>query len=405
MARDGKTLGIDPARMDRVGRYLDERYVRPGLLAGTQMTVLRRGEVVHASTLGYADEERGRKLEEDAIFRIYSMTKPITSIAFMMLVEEGLVPLDDPVHRFIPSWKDLKVYERGELGSFKTRNAAAPMRIVDLLRHTSGLTYDFQEANGVDAAYRELKLLRSGSLDAFVETLSRLPLVFSPGESWNYSVATDVLGYLIGKISRQPFETFLKDRIFKPLGMVDTDFFVAPEKAHRLTACYQLDQAGKRVLQDDPQQSPFLQPPALCGGGGGLVSTSADYLRFCRMLLGRGALDGVRLIGPKTLDLMTVNHIPGGRDLTQASVSLFSEATYSGIGFGLGFAVTENAAKTLIPGSDGEYFWGGMASTSFWVDPTEDLAAVFMTQFIPSSTYPVRRQLRTLVYSALTETA
>ena len=405
MARDGASLGIDTDRMDRVGRYLDARYVQPGLLAGTQMTVLRRGEVVHTSTLGYADEACGRKMEDDAIFRIYSMTKPITSVAFMMLVEEGLVALDDPVHRFIPGWKDLKVYAGGELGAFRTSYTAAPMRIVDLLRHTSGLTYDFQAANGVDAAYRELNLLRSGSLDDFIAALTDLPLVFTPGQSWNYSVSTDVLGYLIGQISGQPFEAFLKARIFDPLGMVDTDFFAPPEKAHRLAACYQLDESGRRVLQDDPQQSSFLHPPKLCGGGGGLVSTSADYLRFCRMLLGRGALDGVRLIGPKTLDLMTANHIPGGRDLTEASVSLFSEATYSGIGFGLGFAVTETPAKTLLPGSRGEFFWGGKASTSYWVDPKEELAAVFMTQLMPSSTYPIRRQLRTLVYSALTETA
>lgn len=405
MSHQATSLGIDPARLGKISAFLQDRYITPGLLAGTQMSVLRRGKLVHSSTLGLADSERGTALEDDTIFRIYSMTKPITSIAFMMLVEDGLVAVDDAVHRFIPEWRGLEVYESGELGSFKTRKTTSPMRMVDLLRHTSGLTYDFQASSPVDAAYRDLKVLRTGTLDEFIHTLSGLPLLFSPGESWNYSVSTDVLGYLVGKISGMPFETFLKERIFKPLGMVDTDFYVPPEKAHRLAACYRLDDDGKRVLQDDPQTSPFLRQPRLCGGGGGLVSTSADYLRFARMLLGRGTLDGVRIIGPKTLDLMTVNHIPGGRDLTQSSISLFSEAAYAGVGFGLGFAITENAAKTLLPGTDGEFFWGGMASTAFWVDPKEDLAVVFMTQIMPSSAYPVRRQLRALVYSALTETA
>ncbi len=392
--------------MDRVRDFLDRTYVQPGLLAGCQLAVLRRSQVVHASTLGLADEARGRPLQDDAIFRIYSMTKPITSIAFMMLVEEGLVGVDDPVHRFIPSWRGQEVYEGGELGSFKTAKTKSPMRMADLLRHTSGLTYDLQVSNPVDEAYRQLKILRDQTLDEFVESLATLPLIFSPGEAWNYSVSTDVLGYLVGKISGMPFETFLEERIFKPLGMVDTGFFVPPEKAHRLAACYRLDAAtGKRVLQDGPETSPFLKAPKLCSGGGGLVSTMADYLRFTRMLLGRGELDGVRLIGPKTLDLMTVNHIPGDRDLTEASVSLFSEAAYSGVGFGLGFAVTEHASKTLIPGTDGEFFWGGMASTAFFVDPKEDLAMVFLTQIIPSNSYPIRRQLRTLIYSALTETA
>jgi CubicO group peptidase (beta-lactamase class C family) len=281
------------------------------------------------------------------------------------------------------------------------------MLIVDLLRHTSGLTYGFQERTNVDAAYREKKigeLEKSATLQSMIDDLAKIPLEFSPGDAWNYSVSTDVVGYLIEKISGKPFEQFLKERIFSPLGMNDTDFFVSPQNAHRLAACYAADGRGGMTLYDDPSASSFLSPPSLISGGGGLCSTAADYLTFCRALLNGGELGGVRLIGPKTLALMTTNHLPGGRDLTEMSKSLFSEATYAGVGFGLGFSVTMNPALTLIPGSAGEYAWGGAATTSFWIDPAEDLIAIFLTQVLPSSAYPVRRELRTMIYSAITET-
>lgn len=288
------------------------------------------------------------------------------------------------------------------------------MLIVDLLRHTSGLTYGFQQRSNVDAAYREKKLAESGTLESMIEELARLPLEFSPGEAWNYSVSTDVLGYLTAKISGQPFEQFLKARIFDPLGMNDTDFYVRPDKAHRLAACYSADPPGKLTfnaaerkgtltLQDDPATSAYLAKPSFISGGGGLCSTAADYLTFCRALINGGELGGVRLLGPKTLKLMTSNHLPGGRELPEMSKSLFSEATYNGIGFGLGFAVTLDPAKTLIPGSAGEFSWGGAASTAFWVDPAEELIAIFMTQLLPSSAYPIRRELRTMIYAAITE--
>ena len=401
-------FGIDPDRLARIPVHIQERYLTPGCYPGAQLSILRRGELVHQSTQGFADRERGAPLREDAIFRIYSMTKPITAIAFMMLVEEGKVALDDPVHRFIPAWKGLSVYESGEDGAFKTRPTDKPMRMVDLLRHTSGLTYHLHGTTGVAGAYLARKLSFSHGehdMEGFIAALAELPLIASPEAVWNYSVSTDVLGYLIEKISGMPFEAFLQTRIFDPLGMTDTSFHVAPEKTHRFTACYTLTPDGQTVLIDDPQTSPFLKPPRFASGGGGLTSTTADYLQFVRMLLGRGSLNGKRLIGPKTLELMTVNHIPGGRDLTQASVSLFSEAIYEGVGFGLGFAVTFDAPRTLIPGTSGEYFWGGWASTFFFVDPIEDLAVVFMTQLGPSNSYPNRRQIRTMVYAALTETA
>jgi CubicO group peptidase (beta-lactamase class C family) len=384
-------------RLGRIGRFFDETYIKPDLLPGVDIAVLHRGEVVYRHVNGLADAERKTPLKDDAIWRIYSMTKPITSLAFMMLVEEGRVDLDEPVSRYIPSWDKLKT-QAGE--------DAAPMRVIDLLRHTSGLTYGFQQNDAVDAAYREAKFGEPGgpaTLADFVEVLAGLPLVFQPGgEAWNYSVSTDVVGHLIEVISGQTLDAFLEERIFKPLGMTDTGFHVPPEKANRLGACYYVMPSGDRVVADDPQTSPFLKAPTFLAGGGGLVSTTADYLRFCRLILGRGALDGQRLISSATLDLMCANHIPGGRDIADVSTrSMFTEAGYAGVGFGLGFAVTRDVARTLVPGSKGDLFWGGMASTYFWIDPARDLAVVQMAQLMPSSLYPIRRQLRALVYGAL----
>ncbi|GCB05768.1 serine hydrolase [Ralstonia sp. SET104] len=415
MDRQGmQTLGMSRDRLERVERFIDDAYIATGKLPGALVQVWRRGELALNAVLGLADRERQVPLAEDSIFRIYSMTKPITSVAFMMLVEECKVALDDPVSKYIPAWEHLGVHAGGFMEGFQTRPVTRPMRMVDLLRHTSGLTYGFHQNTNVDAAYRRLKLgdvATDGTLDEMIEKLAGVPLEFSPGEAWNYSVATDVLGYLVGKISGIPFETFLKARIFDPLGMVDTAFHVPQEKASRLCACYAVGSLGSKavsergpVLQDDPCTSPYLKPPSFVSGGGGLISTAADYLRFSRMLLQGGELDGVRLLGPKTLALMTANHLPGGADMSSLSPpSMFSEAAYDGVGFGLGFATTIAPPATLIPGSTGDFFWGGAAGTFFWVDPQEDLIGLFLTQVLPSSAYPVRRQLRTLVYSAITE--
>jgi CubicO group peptidase (beta-lactamase class C family) len=397
---------MSKAAFERLEAHLKRRYIDAGRFPGSQVLVYRRGKIVHSAVQGFADLERKVPVKDDTIFRIYSMTKPITSVAFMMLVEEGAVALDEPVHKYIPEWKNLGVFQAGNAPAFLTRPPSRPMLIVDLLRHTSGLTYGFQQRSNVDAAYREKKIgeiEKAGTLQSMIDDLAKLPLEFSPGEAWNYSVATDVIGYLIGQISGMPFEQFLKERIFDPLGMNDTDFFVPADKADRLAACYSADGKGGMTLQDDPATSSFLVPPSFISGGGGLCSTAADYLTFCRALIDGGELGGVRLIGPKTLALMTSNHLPGGRDLPEMSRSLFSEAAYNGIGFGLGFSVTLNPAQTLIPGSAGEYAWGGAATTSFWIDPAEELIAIFMTQVLPSSTYPLRRELRTMVYSAITD--
>jgi len=400
-----ESAGLSGPRLQHIDRFLQQKYLDTGKLPCALTLVERNGQVAHFSALGSMDVERNRPLQEDTIFRIYSMTKPLTSLALMMLVEEGRVSLDDPVHRYIPQWRDLGVYEGGFIGGFRTKRTSAPMRVVDLMRHTSGLTYGFQQRTNVDAAYRKLhigEIPTALSLEQMIDELAKVPLEFSPGSAWNYGVSTDVVGYLVGKISGQPFEQFLRSRILDPLGMSDTDFMVPAAKASRFAACYAATPKGGMALQDDPQTSFFLKPPTFVSGGGGLVSTAADYLRFCKMLLNGGALDGVRLVSPKTLELMSHNHLPGSKDLPDLAVSLFSEVTYAGVGFGLGFAVSVSPARGLLPGSPGDISWGGLASTYFWVDPREQLIVIFMTQLTPSATYPIRRELRTLVYSAFT---
>src|SRR6202011_4117201 len=364
-----ESAGMSKAALDRLENHLKLRYLDAGRFPGTQLLVYRRGKIVHSTVQGFADLERKVPVKDDTIFRIYSMTKPITSVAFVMLVEEGRIAIHEAAHKYIPEWKDLGVFVAGTAPAFLTKPPSRPMLIVDLLRHTSGLTYGFQQRSNVDAAYREMKIgevVKAGTLSSMIADLAKIPLEFSPGEAWNYSVATDVIGYLIEKISGMPFEAFLKERIFNPLDMNDTDFFVPTEKVHRFAACYSADpqggmtfhaadRKGGLTLQDDPTTSSFLTPPPFISGGGGLCSTAADYLTFCRALLNGGELGGVRLLGPKTLALMTTNHLPGGVDLPAMSRSLFSEASYNGIGFGLGFSVTMNPAQTLIPGSRGEY--------------------------------------------------
>ena len=397
-----EALGFSSDRLRKLDAFLAAKYVEPGLMPCAQVQIVRKGELVHQTVLGHADRERGLKAAEDTVYRIYSMTKPITSLAFMMLVEEGAVALDDPVSRFIPEWKALGVYAAGT-GPYLSTPPARPMQMVDLLRHTSGLTYDFQSRTNIDAAYRKAKIAQMhGPLDfdGTVAELAKIPLEFSPGEAWNYSISTDILGILVERISGQKFQDFLAERIFKPLGMSETGFQVQAHQRARFAACYNAVPGGLK-LQDDPATSVYHNTPSFHSGGGGLVSTAHDYMRFCKMLANGGELDGARLIAPRTLKLMASNHLPGGQDLTHLSRSLFSEATNAGVGFGLGFAVTFDPVKAMMPSSPGEFYWGGAASTAFWIDPVEDICVVFMTQLMPSSTYPIRRELRTLVYSAL----
>ena len=288
---------------------------------------------------------------------------------------------------------------------FLTKPTTEPMRMVDLLRHTSGLTYGFQNRSNIDAAYRESKMENwhgGHDLQGFIEALGKLPLEFSPGTSWNYSVSTDVLGAVVERVSGQTLNVFFRENIFVPLKMDDTFFQVPEDKIDRLTDCYTFVPGKGRIMYDRGEASAWSRMPKLLSGGGGLVSTALDYHRFNTMLLNGGELDGARIVGRKTIDLMTCNHLPGGSDLSTMSQSLFSEAANAGTGFGLGFAINMDVAKSMIPGSAGEYYWGGMFSTAFFVDPVERITMVFMTQMSPSSVYPIRRELKTMIYSALT---
>ncbi|MEE4279651.1 MAG: serine hydrolase domain-containing protein [Halieaceae bacterium] len=400
---DPKAAGLDEARLGRIAEHLELRYLQPGKISGCLTAVLRRDALAYLHVAGERDRERGLPMTADTLFRIYSMTKPVTSVAVMMLWERGLFGLDDPVHRFIPEFRDLRVRSGGSWPGFLTEPAARPMRIRDLLLHTAGLTYDFMYATNVDHAYRELGVGRPApgyTLDDMISQLAGLPLEFSPGERWNYSLATDVLGALIERVSGHSLPEFLAAEIFDPLGMHDTGFSPRPDQLERFASCYTRDASKQLVLEDDAQASRFMDR-SFFSGGGGLVSTAGDYLRFCRMLLAGGELDGQRIIGSRTLEFMVSNHLPGGGDLASLSMSGFSETHNEGVGFGLGFATKTDPVRNGNPASQGTYYWGGLASTLFWVDPKEELIVLFLTQLIPSSTFNFRGQLEALVYSAL----
>lgn len=396
---------FDPARLARVDAFLREAYLDTGKLPHAQVLVAHRGEIVHFSSQGPAREGSDTAISESSIFRIASMTKPVTSIAFMMLMEEGKVALDTPVSAVLPEFAGVGVYAGGGGGvPFATRPPARPMLMLDLLRHTSGLTYGFQNRGNVDLAMREGKLENwhgNLTLDEFVGAIARLPLEFSPGEAWNYSVSTDILGAVVERVSGQSLPDFFATRIFAPLGMTDTGFIVPPAKIDRLIDCWTFVPGKGSVIYDRGEKSAWSVMPRLVSGGGGLVSTALDYQRFCQMLLNGGSLEGERIVGRKTIELMTMNHLPGGADLASMSKSMFSEVAYSGVGFGLGFAVNLDPARCMVQGSLGEFNWGGLFSTAFFVDPAEEVTMVFMTQLSPSSTYPVRRELRTLIYAAM----
>ena len=396
MASNPKDLGFLPDRLERIGAHIQAKYLDSGKLPHAALLIGRGDEIAHLWTSG---------VEADAIFRIASMTKPITSIALMQLVEQGKIALSEPVAKYIPEFADLGVFVAGGGNiPYVTRPPKTPMRVIDLLRHTAGFTYSFQERSPVDAGYRKSGLENWGKVDDadFIAALAKLPLEFDPGSCWNYSVATDVCGVIVSRLSGQTLGDYFQQHIFDPLGMADTFFAVPQDKAHRLPDCYTFDAASK-MKHIDPAggESSWAGKHRFQSGGGGLASTLSDYHIFCRMLLNGGALDGVQIVSPKTLELMTANHLPGGGDLTQHSKSLFSEAEMAGIGFGLGFACNVDPAATMLPGSKGEFYWGGMFSTAFLVDPVEHIIMVFMTQLSPSSTYPVRREIRTMMYSAL----
>ena len=397
-----ESVGLDSKVLSNTRTYLEEQYVNPGKYVGTLTLVARKGEVAYLDAVGLMDRENKKAMQEDAIFSIYSMSKPITSIALMQLYEKSLFRLDDPIHWHIPAWRNLRVYQSGIYPNFLTSRPKRHMTIRDLLSHMSGLTYDFMLRTNVDAAYRKTKLQAKGDLQAMIEALAELPLEFSPGDQWNYSVSTDVCGYLIEHFSGMKLDKYFQKHIFDPLGMGDTGFSCAKDKVERLASLYEHHPKKGPVLVDPGgSKTARVKTRRMLSGGGGLLSTMADYYRFCSMLLNQGELDGNRIIGRKTLAMMASNHLPDGKDLTEMSQSAFSETTYQGVGFGLGFSVILDPVKTQSLTDVGEYGWGGAASTVFWVNPKEEMVVIFLTQLLPSSTYQVRRELRSLVYSSL----
>jgi len=393
-------VGLSGDKLAQVDRWMD-RLVADGKLPGLSVTVTRRGRVAYTRSTGQSDLARGTPMAADTLVRIYSMTKPLTSVAIMMLYEEGRFQLDDPISRFLPYFANQRVFAGGNRGKMDTVPAARDITFRDLLTHTSGLTYGFMQATLVDAAYRDNGVdfqTADATLGEVVERAAALPLLAQPGAEWNYSIATDVLGHLVAVISGQSFDSFLQERVICPLGMTDTSFVVPPEKLSRFAANY-VPGADGLALLDDPATSRFLLPGKICSGGGGLVSTVGDYLRFCQMMLNKGALEGTRLLGRKTVELMTSNHLRG--DMAAMGQPRFSESSYEGVGFGLGFSVMLDPARAQVLGTAGEYAWGGAASTAFWIDPAEEMSVVLLTQLTPSSTYPIRRELRVLTYQAI----
>ncbi len=414
MKVDPAGAGLDERRLERITEHLQARYIDAGRIAGAQVAVARHGHVGYFRSFGARDLERSAPVEEDTIWRIYSMTKPITGVALMSLYERGMFQLSDPVARFIPQWRELKVRERAEDGSERLVDPQRPMTVRDVLMHMSGLGFaggrTIQElfaAENAKPGVGPAPGSRQGSnatLATMMDRYAGYPLEFHPGTHWFYSVSTDVCARLVEIISGQRFDDYLRETLFEPLGMSDTAFMVPDGKVARFAACYRRDAGKKLVLSDDPQRSGYRREPSFLSGSGGLVSTTPDYLRFCQMLLGGGEVDGVRILGRKTVELMTSNHLPAGGDLQSVALpGAYGEVGFAGMGFGLTVAVAQAPTATQVIGSPGEFMWGGAASTIFWVDPAEDLTVVFMTQLLPSGTFNFRGQLKTLVYPAIAD--
>ena len=403
---DPAELGFSAERLGRIERFF-QAYVDDGRLPGFLVAVTRRGRVVHVARSGARDMEAGRPVETDTLWRIYSMTKPITSVAAMMLYEQGALELTDRVARYIPAFADTRVFDGGSALKPLTVPQLHPMTVRHLLMHTSGLTYGFHHAHPVDAIYRraglEWTLPEGLDLQACCEAWARLPLLFQPGAEWNYSVSTDVLGRVVEVVSGQSLDAFFHEHILGPLDMVDTGFAVADGEGERLAALYTPDPGTGKAKREKQLGERVLSPPQALMGGSGLVSTAHDYHRFTQMLLNEGELDGVRLLGSRTLRYMTRNQLPGGADLAVFGRPLFAETPFDGVGFGLGFGVVTDPVALGLPRTAGEYTWGGAASTSFWVDPAEGITVLFFTQLLPSSTWPIRSQLAQLVMQALVD--
>ena len=388
-------LGFSPDRLLRINNLMN-RYVGSGKLAGIDICIVRSGQLAYRETFGYQNLETKTPLAQDSIFRIYSMTKPIASVALMMLYEESLFNLTDPVSQFIPAFGDAKVWAAD--GVLET--PARPMTVQDLLRHTAGLSYGGydESASPVDKLYDEADLFNPKiTIKEFTERITSLPLIFHPGEKWHYSVATDIIGYLVEILSDKPLGEFMQEKIFGPLGMDDTAFEIAPSKLDRFCTLYGKTPGSNLGILDLPGSSKYLPPVTLISGGSGLVSTTSDYRQFAQFILNKGELDGVRLLGPRTVEMMTCNHLP----VALMPIAFEGDDPMLGMGFGLGFGVMVDAAHSGVMGSVGDHSWGGYAETFFWIDPLEDMFAILMTQYLPSQTYPIRKEFRTSVYQSL----
>ncbi len=401
---DASELDLDPGRLERIERHFS-RYVEAGRLPGFSVLVSRGGQIGYLASGGYRDVETKAPVAEDTVYRIYSMTKPVTSLALMMLFEEGLFDLSDPVAKFLPEFANPQVMVGGSSLQPVLRPAAEPIRLWHLLTHTAGMSYGFFYRHPVDALYRaagfEWGAPAGADLARCCELWAGLPLLFDPGSSWSYSHATDVVGRLVEVVAGKRLDDFFAERIFGPLGMGDTAFYVSNGAAERLATLYMPDAVSGRATPSSRLGRGAARQPAAHFGGSGLVSTLGDYYRFASFLRAGGELDGVRLVGRRTLAYMARNHLPGGHDMAAFEHPIAGESE-PGVGFGLGFSVVVDPVAMKVPASLGEYGWGGAASTTFWVDPVEDLIVVFMTQLLPSSTYPIRRELHQLVHQAIT---
>ena len=403
---DPSEVGIDPARLARIDE-LTHGYVDDGRFPFVQTLVCRRGEIVHHDVYGFADRDSDRPIRDDAIVRVYSMTKPVTSVALMMLYEQGKVLLEDPVSKYLPSFANPRVFASGNHLRFETREATREITVHDVLTHVSGLTYGFQNQHHVDAIYRSHGIgdfsPSTRSLTEEMELLGTLPLQFDPGTKWCYSMSTDVCGAIVEVVSGMPLDEFFAQHIFGPLKLADTSFWVeGDERKERFTTNH-LFFGGTTSVMDPWDRSGYHRPPPMLSGGGGLVSTMSDYHRFTQMLARGGELDGVRLLSPRTVGYMASNHLPDGRDLNEMGQEGFAETAMEGMGFGLGFSVNLSPQQNRAMASVGEYGWGGAASTAFRIDPAEELHFVFLTQLLPSSTYPIRRELQATIYQAIVD--
>ena len=397
MKVDPDAAGLDPKRLERIAEHINLRYMEPQKIAGCQVAVQRHGDLGYFESFGSMDLEQGKPVADDTIWRIYSMTKPITGVALMTLYERGHFQLADPISRWLPELRDLKVKEGDDLVEPRR-----PVSVRDVLMHMSGFGWAGVRLDGPGGLPSQP--FKDGTLQDLIEALAGRPLRFHPGERWFYSFSTDVCARLVEVMSGQRFDDYLRSEIFGPLGMVDTGFFVDESKADRLATSYRRSSKRELKVMDNAATSAYLRPPSFLSGGGGLVSTTADYLRFAQMLLNGGELEGVRILGRKTVELMTTNHLPGEGELRQvAEPGGYGEVGFDGTGFGLTMAVGLGPARAQAIGSRGEFMWGGYASTIFWVDPAEELVVVFMTQLVPSGTFNFRGQLKTLVYPSIVD--